>query len=1086
MILSSWSPSRRNGWWPQIWVAPNARIFVAYGNAECTLAELRLTPTGLETVREVYLGAGYRGLRWKWPFVLTAWRERPDLGKDVSERLELDVRWADWSFMVAEQASALVGGNILAARDGVVAEWMAPPYSRLRVNGHIVTGPTGGAVDTADGFVCYAETNNNARIVRTEVALGLDLALGRHQAFPCLVPLHQAICGPDGHIVYGGYGPVMGIDPAGTQQALTATPWKQEGPAQLWRSKLDGRVWFASTTWNETGDLYILLRPWGEQACVVIPRGAVAATIAEVGEHWLVASCGDTGVGVVDVVPMATARTLVTATEQPPVVPTFEPIDWPFRLQVFGGPGFKMNLGPAHDDMLAPPSGSFLTLGRDNFDQAVAYAREHRVPLYAYVDDVSYPPTLVPSVDGVEVIPVVQAYPYRDRAGVLRPLEETVQLVRATVKAMREARPGRRLGMCLAYYRQIDGAGVYNWPLQHVLDLQQASVDIAREFQVSDALVFHQNRGNGADGVVSHQALMQSLAGLQVAAADAPSPVASPLPQPPPRENPPVTAPPPPPVVAPPVQEMPVPIPASRSELRPDDVLYPGEYIETADGRTQFWLQLDHNIVLYQDGDDVWAAGTIALEPYALVMQLDGNLVAHDDNGAAVWATGTHGHPGARLVLRHGTAVIVSVDGEVLWQAPQVVAPAAPVSTIGKPSGARKPNIAKAIRDLFGAIFGREASGPKNQAPEPVPPHPTPAPVERPPTPEHVPEMPREPTRAEVLSYLGHLGDIRDSAGRVMWTAGIHGLPAGLRAEWLRIYVSKGATHIPVGPFDPGVSYPGLGVPDSPDWNDNPSAIRGLLDEIRAVKTVRGHGLIPVIFPDGCGREDNGRRAVDRIGRSYPTVAEAIRGIEHLVIAVIPGWEPHDMTAREQWDAHQLWFRIMDGRPKPVTAWHGWPERSNGASNDPFNRNNDDPFLADRDPVTGAAYGSGATFWQKTKFDMFLYQMAPIRTMAEANCGHIAGPGQGVYPEGCWLDNFLHAMCRVGGVGTVDGTGAITGGAWVHKTVVLFETTTYYEVRNQTAAGVTQRVNDRALELSRHYGINIGFGTGLPAELETR
>lgn len=414
-------------------------------------------------------------------------------------------------------------------------------------------------------------------------------------------------------------------------------------------------------------------------------------------------------------------------------------------------------------------------------------------------------------------------------------------------------------------------------------------------------------------------------------------------------------------------------------------------------------------------------------------------------------------------------------------------APAPEVNPVTK----KKINGVKIVKDLFRALAKWDVAKllgikkPKRQAPVPHVPEPPPAaePTQQPPAPQPL----RNATRDEVLSYRGHLGDIRDSASRVIWTAGIHGLPPENRAEWLRIYVAKGATHIPVGPFDPGVSYPGLGVPDSPDWNENASAIRSLLDEIRAVETVRGHGLIPVIFPDGCGREDNGRRAVDRIGRSYPTVATAIEGLEDQVIVVIPGWEPHDMTAREQWDAHQFWFRLMEGRPKPVTAWHGWPERSNGASNDPDNQLNDDPFLADRDPVTGKAYGSGAKFWQMTKFDMFLYQLEPelVRTMEQANCGHIAPPGQGVYHEGCWLDNLLHAMCRVGGVGTVDGRGAITGPPWVHKTFVVFETTTRLNVRGQTHEGVTQRVNDRALELSRQYGIDIGFGTGLPTELET-
>lgn len=384
-------------------------------------------------------------------------------------------------------------------------------------------------------------------------------------------------------------------------------------------------------------------------------------------------------------------------------------------------------------------------------------------------------------------------------------------------------------------------------------------------------------------------------------------------------------------------------------------------------------------------------------------------------------------------------------------------------------------NFAKFFRRLLRSLGVISTPSPR---PEPVDPVPTPEPVPEPPvvvppTPEPV----RNPTRAEVLDFRGHLGYLRDSANRVIWTPSLQALPPEIRAEWLRIYVEEGGTHVPVGPFEPGEIYPGAGF-FNPDWQQDPASIRAFLDELRATRTKHGYGLIPVIFVDG-----GGSHPASRLHITMPTIAEAIKGIEPHVIVLPTGWEPHDWTAREQWDAIQLWMnKYQNGS---ILAWHGWPGRSNGASNDPFNQHNTDPWLADRDPETGAAYGDGSKFWQTTPFDMFLYQIEPPRRMADANCGIIAAPGKGVYPEGCWLDGLLHAMCRVGGAGRVDGTGAIIGPAWANKVFVLFETTTYWEFRGLAEPGTTQRVNDRAYELAGHYNIKMGFGTGLPAALKS-
>ena len=77
----AWSPRNANGWWPRLWVSPERRIFLAFGNFVSSLAELRRTADGgLETLTEVVLhDVRCHGGHWLHPYILTAWREREDL-----------------------------------------------------------------------------------------------------------------------------------------------------------------------------------------------------------------------------------------------------------------------------------------------------------------------------------------------------------------------------------------------------------------------------------------------------------------------------------------------------------------------------------------------------------------------------------------------------------------------------------------------------------------------------------------------------------------------------------------------------------------------------------------------------------------------------------------------------------------------------------------------------------------------------------------------------------------------------------------------------------------------------------------------
>jgi hypothetical protein len=161
---------------------------------------------------------------------------------------------------------------------------------------------------------------------------------------------------------------------------------------------------------------------------------------------------------------------------------------------------------------------------------AIARAKATGLPLGAYRDAPDYPPELVPVVDGVEIFPIVRAYPERQPDG-MEPLADAKQRIVSTILALKRAGHAR-VGMATAYYRQIEGDGskpIYNWPLQYVINLADAVADIARQTSIRDLYVFEWSRANGNDGIVSRPELMTLFTRLLEAAqpvSDSPAPPA--------------------------------------------------------------------------------------------------------------------------------------------------------------------------------------------------------------------------------------------------------------------------------------------------------------------------------------------------------------------------------------------------------------------------------------------------------------------------------------------------------------------------------------------------------------------------------
>ena len=68
--------------------------------------------------------------------------------------------------------------------------------------------------------------------------------------------------------------------------------------------------------------------------------------------------------------------------------------------------------------------------------------------------------------------------------------------------------------------------------------------------------------------------------------------------------------------------------------------------MQSADGRFQLTYQSDGNLVLSQQGTQLWASNTGGTSPGKTIMQTDGNLVIYDGGGHGRLELGHRWKPG--------------------------------------------------------------------------------------------------------------------------------------------------------------------------------------------------------------------------------------------------------------------------------------------------------------------------------------------------------------------------------------------------------------------------------------------------------
>ena len=340
-------------------------------------------------------------------------------------------------------------------------------------------------------------------------------------------------------------------------------------------------------------------------------------------------------------------------------------------------------------------------------------------------------------------------------------------------------------------------------------------------------------------------------------------------------------------------------------------------------------------------------------------------------------------------------------------------------------------NWAKQIRQFLRLLGMLQRPTSHAPTPPPVPPAPAPPVIV-------VPPAPVWPSRKTVLQYRGHLCNLRDAAGRVIWTPALPGATADVRAEWLDVLKLHGGTHVPIGPFDGGPAYPGVDWPN-PNWEDHPDAIAALVREILDAE------MVPVVFLDG-----GGRHPVPRIDRTYPMLRDALDGLHDHVLPVI-AWEPvvGDWTSDEVSYALNLWHDLA---PEFRLGYHGSPERLVGSSN---------PVEPD-DPWQGGE-SEFYKFHGGEHIDIALYQTRHGRELYE-DCSPDT--------DDCWLNRWRDYVTRIGG--------GLNG--WRVIPLVLFETVAYEYFRGHATGQDARVIASRAKAVADAAGVPFWWGNGAPLE----
>ncbi len=105
----------------------------------------------------------------------------------------------------------------------------------------------------------------------------------------------------------------------------------------------------------------------------------------------------------------------------------------------------------------------------------------------------------------------------------------------------------------------------------------------------------------------------------------------------------------------------------SQNQLLPGQDLQAHEGLSSPGFKVALRMQHDGNLVLYTQSRVLWASGTAGHPGARLVLQGDGNLVVYDANGTALWSTSTAGQPVSRLQVQDDCNVVLYAGSAAIW-----------------------------------------------------------------------------------------------------------------------------------------------------------------------------------------------------------------------------------------------------------------------------------------------------------------------------------------------------------------------------------------------------------------------------------
>jgi hypothetical protein len=261
-ILSRWTPSTTNGWWPEL--SPDGR-YVMYGN----WGGMWITDLQADQTYDLGNPPGTtmdRCIAGKWI--------RPDtatyLCEDGAARYE--VRVGEWISRRTSDPASVTASSIFDAKDGHWASYLAGNAHRITKDGTLLTNSTGGLGGLSNNLLAAACDNNN-----TSICIWNGATISNR--YTSQFGFNDLRIGEGDYVAYGNTRNVRGICISdGREINLKAgLPSMNEGLIGI-RSifPVNGAPWVITGEWEPS---YVLLRPWGERESIAVNIGAVYASV---------------------------------------------------------------------------------------------------------------------------------------------------------------------------------------------------------------------------------------------------------------------------------------------------------------------------------------------------------------------------------------------------------------------------------------------------------------------------------------------------------------------------------------------------------------------------------------------------------------------------------------------------------------------------------------------------------------------------------------------------------------------------------------------------------------------------------------